>query len=253
MEISSEVDPEATLPLIIESPLPDNDDEFTAKNLESVFSSEEEEEDPISFSNCEEVDEKEKPAHESSNSTFAFVLPTPSDDETHGEEQSQVAPTTSVEDQLSPDTDAMSSPSPCCLQLSEEEPEVSQQQPRSVKLDPKFMNELEELVTTSFGSVNIAKKALKDGREYLDKKYQELSSSFAKMDDEMTEDSETMEKVLRSAAEIEDPAKAHLLLERLKACFSGPYHWIEVGAQSRRVTEGLKVSSVLINLIIYYI
>jgi len=118
MEISSEVDPEATLPLIIESPHPDNDDEFTAKNLETAFSSEEEDQDPISFSNCEEADDQEEPAHEASGSTFVIspliVLPAQSDDETLGEEQPQVAVATSV-DRLSPLTEEMSSPSPCCL------------------------------------------------------------------------------------------------------------------------------------------
>jgi len=76
----------------------------------------------------------------------------------------------------------------------------------------------------------------------LKKIYEEALSSYDKMADEMVLDVETMEKVLRSAAEIEDRSKAHQLLERLKACFNSRSHWIEVHVQSKCIPEARKAS-----------
>jgi len=108
-----------------------------------------------------------------------------------------------------------------------------------------FKTELVDLVTKAHEKYLITTKSIKENSDYLKKMYEELSTSYDIISEELVEDIKTMEKFLQSTTQMEgNLSKAFNSLERLKASLSAPSQLLmEVMAKSnrRQLTEVHKV------------
>jgi len=108
-----------------------------------------------------------------------------------------------------------------------------------------FITELVNLVTKAHEKYLIATKSMKETSDYLKKMYQEVSTSYDIISEEMVEDIKTMEKALQSTTQMDGySSKAFNSLECLKVSLSAPSQLLmEVMAKSnhRQLTEVHKV------------
>ncbi len=107
----------------------------------------------------------------------------------------------------------------------------------------QFMRDVLELVERAKSSYHNSTNAIRKDVELLKEVCNELTSYRESLTLEMTEAVETMERVLRSTAQDDDPSKAFNLLESLKACFDSPTHGHKKAANHRQqqLTVALQV------------
>ena len=115
-----------------------------------------------------------------------------------------------------------------------------------------FKTELVDLVTKAHEKYLITTKSMKESSDYLKKMYQEVSTSYDIISEELVEDIKTMEKALQSTTQMDGySSKAFNSLERLKVSLSAPSQLLmEVMAKSNR-RQLTDVHKVCILIIIY--
>ncbi len=79
--------------------------------------------------------------------------------------------------------------------------------------------EMMELAKKAQTSFHISMQTLEEDVEQMKKMYLDFSSSCHSLILEMTEDVDTLERVIRSSAKVSDPSKAYNYLESLKSFF----------------------------------